>query len=205
MLTQERLKELLHYDPETGVFTRLVKTSRNTRLGVVENKPSSNNGYMRMKVDSGDPDNNNGGYFGHRLAWLYVYGYFPPEHMDHINHDRADNRIANLREVTHQENLKNMSMNPANTSGVTGVGWVRSRKTWSAIISVNGKNKRLGSFQNKEDAIAAREAAEIKYGFHENHGKELFDSGEQLVYNQRCHNGKTQQQHEKGKQHEFRF
>ena len=197
MLTQERLKELLHYDPETGGFTRLVGRS-GCQVGVIKNKPNSGHGYISITIDQKS-------YLTHRLAWLYVYGRFPPEQIDHINHDRVDNRITNLREATHHENQKNRAKNPRNTSGVVGVSWNKAVGVWQAMINVNRKQKYLGTFKNKEDAIAAREAANIKYGFHDNHGKELFDTSKQLVYKQRCHNGKTQQQHEKGKQHEFRF
>ena len=196
MLTQERLKELFHYDPETGVFTRLVGQC-GAPTGVLKNKPTKQ-GYLRIQVDKKR-------YPLHQLAWLYIYGRFPFRLMDHINHDKVDNRITNLREVTSQENQKNRSKPTTNKSGFIGVLKDKHKEKWRAQIVSNGKSIYLGTFKNKEDAIAAREAANIKYGFHDNHGKELFDTSKQLVYKQRCHNGKTQQQHEKGKQHEFRF
>jgi hypothetical protein len=195
MLTQERLKELFHYDPETGVFTRLVRTSSQGNLGVIKNKLHIY-GYLYVGIDGK-------AYRAHRLAWLYVHGRFPLGEIDHVNHDRADNKIANLREVTSQENSRNAAKGINNTSGFVGVTWEKANSTWRSYIQVNRKRINLGSFQNKQDAIAAREAANIKYGFHDNHGKELFDTSKQLVYKQRCRNGKTQQQ--KGQQHEFRF
>ena len=122
-------------------------------------------GYIRMKV---------GGklYLAHRLAFLYMTGKWPEDQVDHINHIRDDNRWCNLREVSHQENHKNQSKPKSNTSGVTGVCWCKRYKKWKAQIKVEGKVKNLGSFTSKEDATKARKEAEIKYGFHDNHGDE---------------------------------
>lgn len=105
------------------------------------------------------------------LAWLYCFAEFPDGHLDHINHDRSDNRLDNLREVTYLENQRNRTRSKNNTSGTTGVYWSADRNRWRVSISINNKTKHLGSHINKEDAVAAREAANIKYGFHENHGK----------------------------------
>lgn len=122
MLTQERLKELFHYDPETGVFTRLVG-GPGSPTGVLKNKPNSGHGYIVISINSKN-------YLTHRLAWLYVYGRFPLEQIDHINHDRTDNRITNLREVTELENHRNMSKSTNNTSGVVGVTWHKRDSVW---------------------------------------------------------------------------
>ena len=111
-------------------------------------------------------------YFGHRLIWLYIYGKFPDNTIDHINGDTLDNRIENLRDVTTQENLKNQRKRCTNKSGHMGVYWHIRKEKWQANIRVDGAKKHLGSFNVLEDAVAARQAASIKYGYHENHGRD---------------------------------
>jgi hypothetical protein len=105
----------------------------------------------------------------HRLVWIYHYGH-PPQQIDHINHDRSDNRVENLRSVNNQENNKNCPIRSTNTSGVTGVSWNAQRNKWQAFITVDGRAKSLGKYTNMSDAVAARLAAAQKYGYHENHG-----------------------------------
>lgn len=107
----------------------------------------------------------------HRVIWAMETGDWPEDQIDHINHDRTDNRIKNLRSATHIENCKNQTVSKSNTSGHTGVYWCKWRNKWRVQIMVGGKNKTLGRFTEKADAIHARKKAEIKYGFHENHGK----------------------------------
>ena len=107
----------------------------------------------------------------HRIVWAMHYGQWPTKALDHIDGDRANNAITNLREVTVQENGKNRGINKNNTSGHTGVTWEKRLSRWKASITVNGKYISLKTYANIEDAIAARQAAEIKYGFHENHGR----------------------------------
>jgi HNH endonuclease len=89
IITRTRLKEFLHYDPETGVFTWLVKPCRNILAGSIAGNVM-NEGYVMVKIDRKN-------YKAHRLAWLYVHGTFPPDQLDHINRGRADNRLCNLR------------------------------------------------------------------------------------------------------------
>ena len=91
--------------------------------------------------------------------------------IDHINGIKSDNRLENLRLVTSQENSKNQKRRSTNTSGVTGVHWHNGKKKWRACITVKRKQKYLGAFIDKKDAIAVRQAAEVKYNFHENHGR----------------------------------
>ena len=160
MITQERLQEKLHYEPTTGVFTRELKSGRKKEVGYLQQ-----NGYTSMGIDGTL-------YKAHRLAWLYVMGEFPAKELqiDHINHDKADNRIKNLRVVTRSENMRNAGMYKDNTSGYNGVCWRKLANKWQASIRVDGVQKHLGLFTNKEDAIAAREEANIKYNFHTNHG-----------------------------------
>jgi len=117
------------------------------------------NGYRRVRFD-GEP------YQTHRIIWKLLYGEDPAE-IDHINGNRSDNRITNLRSVCHYENMRNMKKMPSNSSGVTGVFWCKDRSKWGAFI---GK-KNLGRFDRFEDAVAARKQAEEEYGYHPNHGR----------------------------------
>ena len=110
-------------------------------------------------------------YYAHRLAWLYMYGKFPKKLMDHINHDRLDNRICNLRCVSHSGNHKNKSMAPTNTSGCTGVSWDKVNSKWLAQITHNKRAMNLGRYKTFNEAKKARQLAERKYGFHKNHGR----------------------------------
>lgn len=106
-----------------------------------------------------------------RLAWYAMYRYWPIN-VDHINGIRHDNRLENLREVTPSENQHNRRLSGANTSGISGVHYYAARKTWKAGITINSKFIHLGSFKTKEEAVKARKDAELKYGFHQNHGSE---------------------------------
>ena len=177
MIDQKYLKESLDYNSETGVFTWLdarplghFKNEHGRKIwkskygGQAAGCVSSSRGYLEIRVNSKL-------YFSHRLAWLYVFGQLPSDQIDHINGNRADNRIANLRDVNQQENLRNQKRRKTNKSGCTGVSWSRLKSRWGACISINGKNKHLGYFLCKEDAISVRKAAEIELGYHENHGK----------------------------------
>jgi len=164
ILTQARLKELLHYDADTGIFTWAKKPSNRILIGSIA---GSNKGkYLYIRINKTD-------HLAHRLAWLYVNGHQPKHQIDHINHDSKDNRIYNLRDVTQSANMQNSSMHKRNTSGVTGVAFIRSRGVWEAKITANRKFKFLGYFNCITAAAIARKAAEVKYNFHPNHGKTL--------------------------------
>lgn len=106
----------------------------------------------------------------HRLAWLYMTGKWPKHHIDHDDHIRCNNKWDNLNAATSQENNKNRSKMKNNTSGVTGVSWFKAGKKWHAQITVGKKKKHLGFFTDKLEAVCARKSAEIKHGFHQNHG-----------------------------------
>ena len=159
MITQTELKEKLHYEPDTGVFTRKLKSGRKKKAG------SPQNGYVAMWVEGNL-------YLAHRLAWLYEHGEFPVKglQIDHINHDRSDNRLVNLRVVTRSENLRNAGKSKNNISGATGVCWSKGANKWLVQIMVAGVSTYLGVFTDKDKAIAAREEANIKYNYHTNHG-----------------------------------
>lgn len=153
MLTQERLKELLDYDPETGVFVwKVGKGSRaqaGQRAGCGDGK-----GYTQIKIDKKL-------YLAHRLVWFYAHGRWPKEEIDHINRVKNDNRIDNLREVTHQQQQFN--------KGAKGYYWSKWAKKWMARIKLNGKMKYIGYYDTEEEASAAYLAAK----------KELHIIGEQ--------------------------
>lgn len=108
----------------------------------------------------------------HRVIWTKFNGEIPDGfEVDHINHIRSDNRISNLRLVNRVENARNKSRASNNTSGVTGVSWIKSKGKWYAQIYVNGKTHNLGYYSDFNDAVKARIDAEDRFGFHKNHGK----------------------------------
>ena len=157
-LTAEYLRSILHYDPESGIFTWKVRTSNRVKTGDVAGSPNGD-GYLRIAVLSRD-------YLAHRLAWLYMNGEWPKEQLDHINRAKGDNRIANLRDVSHKQNLQNASKYSHNTSGHTGVRWHKQCSKWVAHIRHNHKQLSLGCFATIEEALAARKAGELKYWGH---------------------------------------
>ena len=159
ILTQERLKELYSYDPDSGDFMHTKK-----RRGVSNiTKPigTMDKGYIRIRAD-------NNLYRAHRLAWLYENGEIPNGIIDHIDHNKINNAINNLRLVNSSTNSKNLSRPSNNTSGYAGV--FKDGKKWRSKITVNGNTKYLGTFDNKAQAILARKDALKEYGFHKNHG-----------------------------------
>jgi len=116
-----------------------------------------------MGIDKND-------YLVHRMAYLYMTGDMPDKEVDHINHNRLDNSWSNLRKATRQENARNCSLSKANTSGHTGVEWWKRDSNWRATIMIEGKLRHIGYYAEKSDAIAARRAADVENGFHNNHG-----------------------------------
>ena len=153
-LTADRLRELLSYDAETGVFHR-AKPRKEINVGDVAGCVDSR-GYVYARVDGVM-------YLAHRLAWLYVHGVWPADQIDHINGIRADNRIANLREATSAQNHQNQTHGQGNASGRIGVTWCEPCKKWRALIRVDGVQVHLGVFANIADAIAARAKAKAEY------------------------------------------
>lgn len=111
-------------------------------------------------------------YLVHRVVWLFFHGYVPKV-LDHINHDRSDNRIENLREVTYSQNCRNSILPSHNTSGASGVYWKKSDKCWCAQITDGQKTKYLGRFDSFEKAVAARILANKEMGYHQNHGMDF--------------------------------
>ena len=151
ILTQKILKRLLSYDPETGIFVRLVSTSNRVKVGDVAGTPH-NMGYWSISLMGRR-------HLAHRLAWLYVYGIWPPQEIDHMNGDRSDNRICNIRLASRPQNAANGRTRSTNTSGHPGVHYETRRSCWCAYIGKNNKRIWLGYFDTAEAAIAARRAA----------------------------------------------
>ena len=108
-----------------------------------------------------------------RLVWFLEHGSWPTGVIDHQDGVRGFNRQTNLRDVSQQDNNKNRAIGVRNTSGVMGVSWVESRGVWMPSIKANGKTIHLGRFKSLFEAVAQRKSAEIKYGFHINHGRKL--------------------------------
>ena len=153
-LTQARLKELVHYDLETGVFT--ARTARPHRPeGAVVGHPNRQ-GHILICVDGRKVS-------AHRLAWLYVTGEFPDGDLDHRNTDPGDNAWANLRRCTHRQNLQNCSLPSNNTSGFKGVFKRPGRPRWMARIRVDGRLKSLGDFDAPNAAARAYDAAAVAH------------------------------------------
>jgi hypothetical protein len=144
-LDHARVLELLHYDAETGVFTRRVRRA-SFRAGDVAG--FEHEGYRELRVDGRDIK-------AHRLAWFYAHGAWPDGVIDHINQNKIDNRLANLRVVTISENRQNMSKYRSNTSGHKGVYFSKPDGRWRAQINHCGKRNYLGSFATVEDAAGA--------------------------------------------------
>jgi hypothetical protein len=161
MLTQERLMEVLSYDSDTGVFVWRQKRGRQVN-GSVAGSPH-NAGYWSIRVDGR-------ALLAHRLAWMYVHGDWPSE-IDHINGDRRDNRIANLRHVTRQQNCRNAAMRSHNQTGVNGVAYYQRYRRFRVIMTVDGQSRYLGSFKTLDEAAEVRKSAEAGIQFSERHGK----------------------------------
>jgi hypothetical protein len=157
MIGRERLWELLNYDPDTGVFTWRAKTSNSSRVRVGSVAGCVNAlGYRVIHI---------GGrlQYAHRLAWLYMTGEWPSGEMDHINCARGDNRILNLRLATRSQNICNTRRHARNASGLKGVHWQPRSRRWRAQITVGGRQRHLGYFDNPIDAHEAYVAAAEKH------------------------------------------
>jgi hypothetical protein len=159
-LTQQRLKEVLNYDAESGVFTWAVTRTRAVNGRVAGG--SDGHGYWMICVDGVK-------YPAHRLAWLYVYGFCPKE-VDHQNHIRTDNRLVNLRATDRSGNARNISKPIDNTSGVVGVSLTKRLGKRNDKWEVRACGKFLGYFDDFFEAVCKRKSAELKFNFHPNHG-----------------------------------
>lgn len=144
MISHSELTRLLDYDPNTGIFTWAVDKQYNARRGQVAGNKIKR-GYWKVTVAGKS-------YSAHRLAWFYCYREWPTREMDHIDRDRTNNRLANLRLATRIENAGNMWRERQNTSGHKGVFWHKRGRKWMASIKYRGEAIYLGLFETVEDA-----------------------------------------------------
>lgn len=150
-----RLREVLDYDPKSGALIWRLATSSRNPVGSVAGV-AANTGYRFVTVDGRK-------YLAHRLAWLHVNGVWPTGDLDHINRNRDDNRIENLRPASRSENMSNGVMRRDNKSGVKGVTWHAGSSKWRAVIQKNGKQIQIGMFDDIEEAAAAYKAAAERF------------------------------------------
>lgn len=179
-LSARLLRRLLEYDPKTGdlcwrerpVWMFADSSMGRAKTAKLWNRKFAgkaalgglNRGYKRGRIF----DKN---FTAHRAAWVVHFGEYPDGEIDHINGDRTDNRICNLRSVSTLENQKNRQAPNTNKSGHVGVSWDRVRRKWHAFIGVSGRTVHLGHYISKEEAVSARARAQAQYAFHPNHGR----------------------------------
>lgn len=159
----------LHYDADTGLFTwreRDGNASFNTRFaGKPALRTKDSRGYYRGELFYRF-------VWAHRVAYFMCYNVGIPQDIDHINGVRTDNRIVNLRSVTVAENRKNAARRSDNTSGITGVSWMKTKQRWRARFYTNGGEERhIGLYQCKEEAESALRGYRAAHGYHANHGR----------------------------------
>ena len=159
-LTQDDVRRALDYDAQTGVMTWRTRTDRdhswNMRFADEVAGNTMGHGYRCINILGKL-------HLVHRLAWLWMTGEWPPGNIDHINRDRADNRWCNLRLASASQNAMNSGLREANTSGVKGVSWSKSKRRWIAFMTLNGKRRHLGSSTMIEEAKRIRQAAEAEH------------------------------------------
>lgn len=154
-LTQKRIKELLDYNPETGLLTWKVNRRGSAKAGDVI-KSVNGEGYVQLTIDSKQ-------YLAHRVIWLWNYGYFPENQVDHINRIKVDNRLCNLREVSRSCNNYNSCVSTRNRTGVKGVSV--DKHGYQASIMIGGRQSHIKTVHDFTEAVAHRLAAEQCLGY----------------------------------------
>lgn len=178
--SQNILLQLLRYEPKTGKLywrKRPVswfedgKQTATWNANIWNGKNAGNEAFVnRLTHGHRYASIGKRKFLAHRVIWKMVHDEDAND-IDHINGDPSDNRLENLRNVPHIDNGRNMKRRKNNTSGHNGISWSKQHKKWCASIHIEYRKKHVGLFDNIEDAVAARKAAEAKHGFHENHGR----------------------------------
>ncbi|MCE0874158.1 MULTISPECIES: HNH endonuclease signature motif containing protein [Pseudomonas] len=143
MIAIDRLREEFTYDADSGVIRSLSVRA----MGRIEGAKSPN-GYLKLRLDGVN-------LYAHRVAWALTHGVWPAHDIDHINGERDDNRLSNLRALRRHENLQNMRKRRPGASGVRGITWDKQTQTWRAQLSAQGKRINIGRFKDKEMAEVA--------------------------------------------------
>lgn len=149
------LLAILEYDKVTGIFRWKLTRSGNALCGAIAGCLNSK-GYQQIRI-------NGYSYLAHRLAWFYEYGTWPTSQLDHIDRNKQNNVIGNLREANASVNAYNTEPRKGNSSGVKGVYYCNTTRHWKSWIWLNGEHRHLGCFLRKEDAVKCRKDAELKY------------------------------------------
>lgn len=180
-INAEIARELLDYDPENGTFTWLPRkrewfSSDRSWKSWNGKHPGKRAGYVRTDARWGYQYREVrlmwANYKEHRLAWLWMTGEWPTDEIDHKNQDATDNRWKNLREATHQDNMRNLSLAKNNTSGYVGVSWSRRENKWVAYARISGKRKYLGVYDDAKEAASLVRAFYDEHGYEATHGLE---------------------------------
>lgn len=176
--TVEYLHECFQYDPKSGLVSWKIRPSHHFPTARGMNRSNSgcagkaagceDKGYLKVRLDGQN-------YFLHRIAFALAYDRWPSA-VDHIDGNGLNNTLANLREVTHQENMRNTAHRRGAQTPVPGVHWHKGQQRWHAYIGPGGSLERLGSHDTLFEAVCVRKSAELRHGFHENHGRKPIET-----------------------------
>ena len=157
-MTKERLLEMFEHDARRGVLIWKAKPNRKIIIGTIAGSLNKTTGYIQVRIDGVV-------YSLHRLIWLYVHGTWPRDEIDHIDLNKTNNRIENLREATSSNNKCNQTVRSDSMSRVRGIYEDKRRiaRRFRPHVAINGKRHWLGSFASKEEAAAVRRASVVKY------------------------------------------
>ena len=166
------LGECFDYSHDSGLLTWKIRPAHHFATARGMNRSNSfcagrkagslDKGYLRVRIDGQS-------YFAHRIAFALFHGRWPSE-VDHVDGDGSNNSIANLREVDHRQNMRNSPHRRGSSTAIPGVYWHAKQRRWHAYIGPGG-SERLGSHETLLDAACVRKSAELRHGFHENHGR----------------------------------
>ena len=171
----EDLRQLLSYNPETGELVWLSRDESwfkkasdakgwNKKYAGTKAFQTLYCGYLQGHILKKH-------YFAHRVSWALYHGFWPSDQIDHVNGIRSDNRIANLRDVSHSDNQKNVKLRHDNKSGMPGIDWKVGASAWRVRVSRDGARRLVGYFKNLDEAVAARRRAQQEAAYHVNHGR----------------------------------